>query len=166
MQTSGVTCTGCTAGIEMCSSRPCFGTPEEFEKIIEAGFADKLRIDYYYRGSKGKKDIEFLTGAAYEQDVDKWLELKRNPEFKITDDIPYKTIYSHYSPFWPGGRCVLLTEDNKCSLHELDLKPEQGRQACCKEENDTAKDNEYYAKLWNTKKGRALVKRFKEMLNI
>lgn len=152
MQTSGVTCTGCTAGIEMCHSRPCMEGPEEFEKIIEAGFADKLRVDYYHTK---KRNIEFITGAVYERIIG-----------SPVDKPEYQTTYKHYTSWWPGGKCVLLTEDNKCSLHELDLKPEQGRQACCKEDNDVSKDNEYYAKLWNTKKGRALVKRFKELLNI
>ena len=27
-------CNGCLKGVAMCHNRPCFGTPEEFEKII------------------------------------------------------------------------------------------------------------------------------------
>ena len=36
----------------MCKYRPCWGTPEELEKIIEAGFSNRLMMDYWAGGGK------------------------------------------------------------------------------------------------------------------
>ena len=150
-------CTGCLKGIAMCHNRPCFGTPEEFEKIIDSGFAKKLRIDYYV----GRADeTNKLLGKEY-------LEKFPNP-FKedvlmlsggTNSDINFN------APFWPTGTCKLL-ENDLCSLHSLGLKPHQGAKACCDDSKNEAEENIYYAHLWNTDKGREVIKKFKKAVGI
>jgi hypothetical protein len=59
-----IECFGCEKGISMCHMRPCWGTVEDFRKIIKAGHAKKLMIDYYSTKTINKgKNIYFLSGA-------------------------------------------------------------------------------------------------------
>jgi Fe-S-cluster containining protein len=77
------------------------------------------------------------------------------------------------APFMKGfgmghGPCVLLTGDGKCSVH--DHKPTQCRMTfCCdKSQDDNRHGNGYsnfdIAELWDTSKGRALVKRWEKIV--
>lgn len=174
-------CKGCTDGIKMCYHRPCFGTPEEFDKILDAGFANKLHLDYWVGKIINKDtlerelDIYMLSGAIYQMDVDLLIkessclsdEESKTDEIKDVTKHPYRKNHSggYTAPFIPIGKCALLTEDNLCSLHELGLKPEQGRDSCCNKENCLAKNNEYYAKLWNTDYGKSVVEKWKQLVN-
>ena len=169
-------CPNCINGIKMCHHRPCFGTPEEFEKIIDAGFAEKLRIDYWI-GNGGREPLtqekvdEVLNPhlkALLQNALDIYKTMPPNP---IKDDVPMLSggtdkDLNFRTDFIPRGRCKLLTEDNKCSLHDLGLKPEQGRLSCCKDDIDLAEDNLYYAQLWDTDKGRQVIEKFKNTLKI
>lgn len=44
MNTNRVACKGCDFGIKCCYSCPCWGTPEDINKIIDSGNAHKLSI--------------------------------------------------------------------------------------------------------------------------
>ena len=164
-------CSGCEKGISMCYNRPCFGTPKEFEAIIDAGFADKLRIDYWIGAPKeSRMKLEDCEGdnplAVLKKMLYDYQQENPNPHEKnvlmlsggTKHDEDYRASYS------PTGRCNLLTEDDKCSLHDLGLKPEQGREACCKTTDD--KHNLYYANLWANEEGLAVIEKFKKSVNI
>jgi len=158
-------CKGCTRGVKMCFHRPCFGTPEEFERIIDAGFADKLRIDYW----AGRKPItEEQLDMLPEFIKKKYLEIE-NP---YTEDIEMLTggtsdDRDFRAPWWliPGFACKFL-KDDLCTLHDLGLKPEQGRDSCCDKEICQAKGNLDYAHLWVTEKGKEVVQKFKTLMKL
>jgi len=171
----GIECTGCASGVKMCHNRPCLGTPEEFEAIIDAGYAEKLRLDYWAGAPLGSRmtqeDIDNEDGAFKElaRLVYEYQQKSPNPFTKDVEwlsggtmtDVNFKTRFS------PTGTCHFLTPDEKCELHALGLKPEQGRTSCCNSEKDTsANSNIEYAYLWDTPKGKEVVEKFKKIVGI
>jgi hypothetical protein len=86
----------------MCKDRPCWGTPEDIKKIIDAGFRDRLMFDYW----SGDPDIYMLAPAL----------------------VGYE---GKNAPWWPNGKCTFLDQNDRCELHDLNLKPLEGRVACC-----------------------------------
>lgn len=148
----------------MCYSRSCMRKPEEFDRLIDLEYSSKLMLDYWSDCKNG--NTEFLVTAIYPIDDDKLMGLIEaktdlNPLDKL--DYPHKNYYVNRAPWWPSGKCVMLTEDNLCSLHALGLKPEQGRQACCKPET-TCHTNEHYKELWDTDYGRSVVEKWKQLV--
>ena len=163
-------CTGCKNGVVMCYNRPCLGTPEEFEKIIDAGFARKLRIDFWAgRTDITDENIEKCPDNNIKQiliDMKEYQDENPNPFSEDVEMLSGGTPNdNNYKASWnPSGKCNLLDENNLCVLHNLNLKPEQGRESCCKKEIDEAKDNLYYAKLWSTEKGKEVINKFKNTI--
>jgi hypothetical protein len=151
------------------------GTPEEFEAIIDSGFAGQLRVDYWY----GHHGIKEISDEEIDKEKDPVLKdlLQRVQQIKRDDPNPFEdnveflsggTSYdkNYRANFTPSGRCNLLTEDNLCTLHELGLKPEQGRKACCNDDINEAEKNLYYVNLWATDKGREVLDKFKKIVGI
>lgn len=166
-------CTGCEMGIKMCHNRPCFGSPEEFDKIIDAGYADKLRIDYYVGLPQSCRiKIEDTIGDGPFAQLNKQLyEHQQEKENPFEEDVLMlsggtKYDNGYYAPWMPVGTCNLLTEDDKCMLHDSGLKPHQGANSCCNDEVNPAEENLYYAKLWATPKGLEVIEKFKKTVNI
>ncbi len=92
----------CKCCIEMCM-RPCWPLPEEAEKMIKAGLANKLWLDYW-----GDADDKiFIVGPAA---------------------VGYE---GKDAPFWPIGKCTFLKED-LCEIHNSGFKPFEGRVSDCK----------------------------------
>lgn len=167
-------CTGCEKGVSMCHNRPCFGSPEEFDKIIDAGFADKLRIDYW-AGSPASSKIKIED---LENEDDPFIDLKRKIyEYQQEYPNPFEEDVlmlsggtdrdkNYHTSFLPTGTCKLLTEDEKCMLHDLKLKPHQGAESCCNSDLNKAHDNLHYARLWATPEGKKVIEKFKKAVNI
>jgi len=136
MNKSDIISCKCDICVGMCQKRPCWGTPEEIEKIMDAGHSNKLMLDYWCRDDD---DIYIVSPAiiGYE---------KRN------------------APFIPHGQCVFL-KDSLCMLHDKDLKPSEGALALCKAQRDNHKIGERNlhkntALSWKSKKGLEIVRRF------
>ena len=165
-------CTGCEKGIKMCHTRPCLGTPEDFDNIIDAGFADKLRIDYW-KGRKftvTKEMIESETSEERKNMLQTLYNIQEEVPNPFTEDVEWLSggtegDVDFKSNFLPTGTCKFLV-NNSCELHDFGLKPEQGAESCCKDEFNQAKENIHYAYLWNTPEGRAVVEKFKKAVNI
>lgn len=88
LPTSECNCSECLA---MCKvSRPCWGTPKEFRKIIDHGYGDKLMLDWH---SQDDLYIEILSPAIIGYECKK-------------------------APFWPKGRCTML-ENDLCIIHSI-----------------------------------------------
>lgn len=170
-------CSGCNFGIKMCHNRPCWGTPEDFNKIMDAGFAKLIQCDFYYRKHLLKlPDIKILSMGLH-WDLDSFTNIKDSDPGQLFASLfqknkDYKEI--NYSKDHTGGRtandnpkgrCVMLSKENECLLHDMGLKPEQGRQSCCKDELNKAKDNIYYSKIWDTEEGRKTVERWEKLVN-
>lgn len=166
-------CLGCSNGVAMCHNRPCMGEPKDFDKIIDAGFADKLRIDYW-AGLPPSSKIKFedTIGSSPFVELQKILydyqQINPNPHEKDVQMLSGGTANDkgYYSSFMPTGKCNFLTKDEKCELHNLGLKPEQGKESCCESNKHKAKGNLHYANLWATEEGLAVIEKFKKSVNI
>lgn len=127
----------------MCHHRPCWGSVAEFKKIIDAGHANLLMIDYWAGGGEGSEfqdDVQVLCGAI----------------------VGYE---KYRAPFIPIGTCALL-DCTSCMVHKI--KPSEGAMACCKEVDTNEKQ---YKKMkmalvrdWDTEKGRQLIDKWKELV--
>jgi len=158
-------CNDCYKGVKMCYNRPGFGTPEEFEAIIDAGLAHKLRIDYWC----GRDDVtpeQFKQLPAFAQ---KYILENLNP-FKedvemltggTDEDENFRAPYIISRKF----PCKFL-EDNRCTLHDKGLKPEQCRESCCEDSKNQLKKNIHYAFLWSSLEGKRVVQKFKDIMGI
>lgn len=125
----------CPKCVKMCEGRPCWGTPAEIQKIIDAGHGNRLMLDWWENASADEIRIVAPAIVGYE---------------------------GKKAPYWPMGRCAFLNEKSLCDLHDLGLKPLEGRAASCK---DQAEDgcHEHCAKSFDTKEGRKVVRNFQEI---
>lgn len=103
-----MSCT-CEKCVDLCKNRPCWGTPKEIKNIINAGFGNKLMLDYWVTDSE---NILIVSPAI------KGFEWKN-------------------SPFIPTGECSFLLKYGLCEIHEI--KPLEGREGYgCKQTKFTS----------------------------
>ena len=122
----------CETCADACLMRPCWATPEEVEALLEAGYGDRLWVDYW----ADAENIYLLSpaGSGYE---------------------------GGHAPSWPEGSCTFLTDDGLCELHDKGLKPSEGRKTGHQSDPDVRKVNihKLIADTWDTPEGRALIER-------
>ncbi len=87
---------------DMCRQSPCFPTPEEVEKLMDAGHADRLALTIWI------DPIDMITRGQIQQ-------------FHL---IAPERIEGH--------GCTFLNAAGLCELHGTGLKPLEGRLASCK----------------------------------
>ncbi len=83
-----IECT-CPVCVAACKSRPCWGTPADIQKLINAGLADQLMEDYWV----GDENIMIIAPAICGSE-------------------------GRHAPFSPYGRCTFL-ENNRCKVHHI-----------------------------------------------
>lgn len=86
---SECSCQKCT---NMCLDTPCFATPEDVIKLIEAKYGDRLMMDYI--SLPDDKDIEIITPA--------------RKGWEQTDGRGY---------YINDGPCTFLNKEKLCELH-------------------------------------------------
>lgn len=122
---------------DMCK-RPCWPTPEEAEKLINAGHIKKLMLDYYFSDN----DIELLCPAL----------------------IGYE---GKEAPFFPVGKCIFQDISGLCELHDLNLKPTEGRKSICSRKDIKIHQQLHkdIAMLWDSEIGKNIIKKWKTVIN-
>lgn len=114
--------------------RPCWGTPAEMTKLIDARYGHRLMLDYW----EGYDRIYLICPA------EKGREGMRARPF-------------------PLGGCVFQLENGFCELHVMGLKPKEGREAFHDlPEGAGYKLHRDIAEAWDTPVGRILVRRWEE----
>lgn len=121
------TCEECKA---MCERRPCWPTPDDAQRLIDAGFADRLMLDWWFDHTQDKT-VYVLTPAIAGRE-------------------------GRQAPAIPSGRCAFLDAQGLCQLHDLNLKPSEGKQALCKERTP-ADLHERIAQTWQGADGKAII---------
>jgi hypothetical protein len=121
--------TSCTCAkcVSMCYHVPCWPTPEEVDRITKAGFGGrlvKIQNDYYT-----DYPVFLLTPATV------------GNEGKPTDS---RFADSRF------GKCTFLKND-RCELHNLGLKPLEGRTATHETSKDSDPVRKYILSLWAEK---------------
>lgn len=121
----------CVKCQDMCK-RPCWGTPQEIQKIIDAGFGDRLMLDYWGHTDNGAET--FIIAPA-----ENGREKKK-------------------ATFIPRSGCTFF-KNGLCELHDLKLKPIEGRVADCKDDHSHMEPtvHEMVYKTWETPEGVDLV---------
>jgi hypothetical protein len=118
--------------------RPCFGTPEDIQKIIEAGFGDRLMVEWWAE-AEGIPYTELLCGAI------------KGEEGK---EAPFWPIREEGCTFWIDGLC---------ELHDKGLKPIEGRLAHHDENGDQMWEaHKEIIRSWDTDRGKAMVEKFRK----
>jgi hypothetical protein len=166
-------CNNCARGVSMCYHTPCIGTVDDMERLIDAGYAKNLMLDFW----TGRSSVESGTNKAF--GVAKRVPNKKDSIISFfEEDVMYLAPATvgkegQISGFNKGGTCNLL-KDNKCSLHDLGLKPTQGQYACCSIDraymDEFGKQRDLDERLpilitWNTQRGKDLIERWKKEVN-
>lgn len=128
------TCPKCKSA---CKTRPCWPTPSDAQKLIDAGYGDKLMLEWW-RGEieeEEDRDIYFLCPAlgGFEE---------------------------QQAPYYPIGHkpCVFFNKDELCDLHNENLKPTQGRETIHSQpESEADAIVAKAARSWDTPEGKALI---------
>lgn len=141
----------CKKCVKACETRPCWGTPEDAQKLIDAGYADRLMDDYWV-AEIGKPNIHLLCPAV------EGYEGGPAPEPASFMDA----LFAHNM----FGTCTFLTMYGECELHDKKLKPLEGRRAwLCKEPRDKAYErHRRCAMKWDNEEAQALVKRWRKLV--
>lgn len=125
----------CEQCARMCSRRPCWPTPDEAKKIIDAGYGDKLMLDWWDADENVGHDIYLVSPACVGSEGDN-------------------------APYWPETPCTFF-KDGLCELHDLGLKPIEGRLATCNKTNIVPDLHWKVAQTWDNEKAEALVKKWR-----
>lgn len=124
---------------QMMCRAPCCGSVEDFEKIIDAGYADKLMFD----NLPSVFDGGYLLKPAL-----KGHEAQQSPWATFSED-----------------GCTFWNADRRCDLHELGLKPTQGKIAI---HNNPVNYYDQFAQIskedWESTRGKELIKRWKKLV--
>jgi hypothetical protein len=141
MEKDSCTCECCIAA---CKQRPCWGTPQEMKKIIDAGFGNKLMLDWWDTEAllidRSSNFVWLLSPAIREY------EAKQAPET---------------FPFFM--QCVFQNKQELCDLHDLNLKPSEGKRIWHEIDDSEAKEIHLeIMRTWRTSEGKELVNQWRQ----
>ncbi len=128
---------------EICKSMchgPCNGSVEDFEKLIDAGFAKKLMLD----------------------------DLPNNPPLPPTLRPALKGYGGKRSPWetWTEKGCIFWDSKGHCKLHKSGLKPTEGKIGIHGNFYEYVnKFTEITKTDWGTEKGKLLIEKWKKLVD-
>ncbi len=123
----------CAECVAMCKRRPCWPTPDDAQRLVEAGYADRLMVDWWFDREQNTT-IYLLTPAIAGREGGE-------------------------APVHPEGQCTFLNEAGLCQLHDLSLKPTEGQLALC--QNRTPEGlHEQIGRAWDTAAAQKLIDRW------
>ncbi len=104
---------------KMCD-RPCWGTPAEIQAIIDAGLGHRLMLDW----GEQSHDLILCPGL--------------------------KDHESNFAPEWPisAAGCTFRNDDGLCELHDLGLKPAEGKSAIHGNNRNAIHRHHLIGRLW------------------
>jgi len=136
----------CSTCQDMCRHHPCTSTPDDVERLIEAGFVHQLSEDRF--------EVEVPALEGHPELGNRWKVIRAI--------LPAVKGYEYESgPNPHHGECVFF-EHGLCVLHESSLKPTGGKKASC-QRTMVGSGYSIHRELiesWDTEQGRALVRRF------
>ena len=160
-------CKGCSSGIKFCQ-RPCWPIPSEAKALIEAGHGNRLMLDFWARRDDEGGDIMIVAPANPNREgqyAPGFLIEDAEDEEEITSiekmEKLLKTLFSSTDEV-NGIRsgCVFQSPEGLCELHNLGLKPAEGKKSCCKIDLDGL--HWAVAETWESEEGRAIVELWKK----
>jgi len=162
-------CKGCTKGVAFCK-RPCWPTPQEVKNLMDSGYGDRLMLDMWGRSKEDGGHIFIIAPATpgKESTFAPDVEILSMDEEQLAKADPMKMMefmlkeIGSLATGTMGVRngCNFQSADGLCQLHDIGLKPFEGRRTCCKV---PAKEiHQAVAWSWDTEEGREIVKQWKE----
>lgn len=123
----------CSECKNMCKALPCLGTPEDIERLIDAGYKDRLHKEHVPIFGEG--------------DV-------------VTERIPIIVTKTTTGQFF--GPCPFQTSDGLCELHDKGLKPTEGKITIHGKRDFKAarKKKLYVVKTWKSEAGKRVFSNF------
>lgn len=122
---------------EKCSNMchaPCCGTVEDIQNLIDHGFGDRLMLDDW-------EDAEIMIKPAL--------------KFSESQTAPYNTASELGCTFWIDG---------KCELHNIGLKPLQGKLAHHSLDDESWNYiSKVIRKSWQSEKANSLIKKWEKI---
>lgn len=118
---------------DMCKL-PCWPTPEEADRLIENGYADKMMLDYWVRQGG---DILLICPAEKGSEKGDASYLRNNG-------------------------CVMQDEKGLCKLHDNGLKPIEGRVTSSHSPMDDL--HEAVAFSWDNDFGKSIIEKWKNIV--
>lgn len=135
-------CEKCNA---MCDKRACWPTPEEAVAIIDAGYGDQLMLDWW-------------NGDHFDEAYDRILILCPGE----TGSVGQRSDREYWMFFQSGGGPCSMHRDDLCFLHDLGLKPLEGRYSRhglpTDEDSPYMKLHEAMAESWNNPEAQRLAR--------
>lgn len=119
---------------------PCWPTPDEAKAIIGVGLGDKLMVDYWINIDRPDTDILCPAVPGYEgRGAPSWRE------FSDKD-----------------SRCVFQSADGLCELHDMGLKPIEGRLSLGCKSTYHEVTHEYMFRMWDNEDAQELVSEWRK----
>jgi Fe-S-cluster containining protein len=143
------TACSCNTCKNMCT-RACWPTPEEAQRLIDAGYSDRLMVDYWVVPTQYDDEGDPIYGTG---DIYILCPAENGSEGRM-------------APSWPGVNWCTFSDPNTrlCMLHDTGLKPFEGRMA--HHSKPTPNLHEKVAMMWNNPDAQALVERWRESQNV
>lgn len=142
----------CPKCVRACQHLPGKFNPDEADRAIDAGYADRMMLDWLEPSYQVGNDerIPILAPAA----------LGHEGRIAPTLDEMYPDGFLSFPTEAVDLPCALF-KNGKCTIHDSDFKPQQCRTTfVC----TGAGDNNYdIARLWDTDRGRQVVQKWREI---
>lgn len=145
----------CVRCKSMCRN-PCWPVPEDAERLMDAGHAGKLMLNWW----EGKERVYVLCGAnpGYEGEM-----ASEGLEFESLLDGMLSMMMS-VDPFSDlSSGCVFQSKNGMCELHDRGLKPVEGRRM--HHGRDSIQLREAIVATWKTDAGSKALARWKQLVN-
>ena len=121
---------------QYCKQRPCWGTPEDIQKLINAGYANRLMLDWWAGEDSDYNDIVLIVPAI-------------------------KGAEGEVCPYDPRGTCTFFTDNELCEIHKI--KPLEGKTSHHTSSNKLYRTHEKIAMSWDSEKGRRVVEKWRDL---
>lgn len=156
-------CQGCEKGMKFCQ-RPCWPTPEEAKRLIDAGYGDRLMVDFW--AGSNPHMILCPANPGYESKLCEDYsmteivnEIGEGGESLETIEKLLKLMFGSITGSDVLKGCTFQNASGGCDLHAVGLKPFEGRRTCCKV--DSQGIHEAVAMTWNNPEAQKLVEEWK-----
>ncbi len=136
----------CDKCISACKYRPCWGTIEDMENIIDKGFSASLMLEHCLV-------------------LEHWSPYKEDGEIEnVFLLVPALRGYEgRRAPFYPIGTCTFLNKEDRCIIHKI--KPTLGKVMSHNDIGSELGEHKIVAKSWYCEEGINLIERWKELVN-
>lgn len=139
--------------------RPCWPMPEDAEKLLDAGYGDRLMLDWYFLQDRRIA----LLAPAIPGHEGKLAPCSEDPaEIAKTDPLRAMLVTMQMLAEMPklNGGCTFHGKDGLCELHDKGLKPTEGKRTRHDIKNEEI--HEAVATTWDNAYGREIVDKWKK----